>query len=249
MAFDPLQWWVPVLVAPLIGSFISVLVTRLPDGGAVVLGRSACPHCGHRLAARDLVPVLSWALNRGCCRYCTARLGLLYPGIEVGALVIAAWAATATSGWLLWATCGLGWTLIALAAIDLRHQILPNTLTLSLIPAGLLAVHLEAPASVADHAIGAVVGFTAFYLIAELYRWIRKREGLGLGDAKLFAAAGAWVSWWGLPGVLLVAASSALAVVLVRSLAGSRATLDLRLAFGPYLCLGLWIVWLYGPVM
>ena len=79
----PFSHWVPaLLMAPFVGSFIGVLITRLPVGGKVVLARSACPNCDHALGLRDLVPVLSWALLHGRCRHCGASIGFFYPGIE-----------------------------------------------------------------------------------------------------------------------------------------------------------------------
>jgi len=244
-----LYWLAPVLAAPLIGSFLGTLIQRLPAGRKVVFGRSSCPHCHHLLGLRDLVPILSWLVSRGRCRYCGARLGLFYPAIELAAIVVALWAVALLSGWLVWASCALGWTLLALVVIDQHHFTLPDALTLPLVPAGLAVAYLAAPDSLIDHGIGAAAGFAAFLLMGWAYRALRGREGLGLGDAKLLAAAGAWVAWQGLPGVVLLAAAAALAVVLVQSLAGRRLTLTSRVAFGPYLCFGTWLVWLYGPLV
>ena len=111
------HWLAPVAAAPFVGSFLGVIAERLPAGRPVLIARSACPACDHRLGARDLVPVLSWLFNRGRCRHCGAALGLFYPGIELAALVLALWAAAVVSGWLLWASCALGWVLLALAVI------------------------------------------------------------------------------------------------------------------------------------
>jgi hypothetical protein len=120
------------VVAPFVGSFLGVVVARLPEKRDVVGGRSRCPACGHVLGVRDLAPLLSWAVLRGRCRHCGARIGWIYPAVELGALGVAVWAASVVEGWLLWVSCGLGWTLLALAAIDLRHYLLPNALTLPL---------------------------------------------------------------------------------------------------------------------
>ncbi len=245
--FEP-QWLLAVLAAPFIGSFLGLVVYRLPVGARVVLGRSACPHCNHVHGPRDLVPFVSWLLSRGRCRHCAARISLFYPAIEVGALLVAVWAASALSGWLLWAGCALGWTLLALAVIDQRHLMLPDALTLPLIPAGLGVAYLIAPSLLPDHAIGAAAGFISFVFIGWAYRRLRGREGLGLGDAKLLAAAGAWVSWSGLPGVVLISALGALAAVLLASLAGRPVSLTSQVPFGSFLCAATWLVWLYGPL-
>jgi len=225
-----------------------MLVTRLPAGRAIAWGRSVCDHCGHKLSPADLVPIASWLAARGRCRYCGARITPLYLVLELGALGITIWAATVSEGWVLWASCVLGWYLLALVAIDFRDGLLPDALTLPLIPLGLLVAYLEDPASVWPHATGALAGFLVFALVRWLYRRLRSRDGLGLGDVKLLAAAGAFVSWEGLPSVVLIAAVAGLAMALVSAALGRRIALDQRLPFGPGLCLGLWLVWLYGPL-
>ena len=93
------------------------VVARLPEGRSVLRGRSACPHCGTVLGFLDLVPILGWTLARGRCRHCGAAVSWWYPAIEVAALAIAAWSLAVLPGWLAWAGCLLGWSLIALAAI------------------------------------------------------------------------------------------------------------------------------------
>lgn len=241
--------WFTLLLAPFIGSFLGVLITRLPVGEPVALSRSRCPSCRRTLAVRDLVPLLSWVLARGRCRSCGAALGWFYPLIEIAALAVAVWAWTVAAGLALWASCMLGWTLLALAWIDARHLILPDVLTLPLLAAGLAAAALLDGADVAGHAIGAALGFGVFWLVAVLYRLLRGRDGLGLGDAKLLAAAGAWVSWQGLPGVVLIAAASGLVAVLAAAAAGFAPEAARRIPFGPHLCLGIWLIWLYGPLM
>ena len=238
-----------LLISPFVGSFLGVLVLRLPRGEGVVAGRSRCPHCGTTLGVADLVPLLSYLARAGKCRHCGAKLSRLYPGIEAAALGVAAWAFwVLPGGWLVWAGAALGWALLALALIDLRHFLLPDVLTLPLIPAGLAVAWLVDPAKLLSHAIGAAAGFLAFAALAWGYRRLRGREGLGLGDAKLFAAAGAWVSWIGLGSVLLWAALPALAVTLVLGLRRGGLSARTPLPFGAYLAAGLWLTWLYGPL-
>ncbi len=171
-----------------------------------------------------------------------------YPAIELAALALAVWALAVLPGWLAWAGSALGWALLALALIDARHLILPDSLTLPLVPAGLLVAWVVDPGKLADHAFGAALGFAGIALIALVYRRLRGREGIGLGDAKLFAAAGAWVSWQGLPGVLLLAAASGLLGHLVAARLSGRGAGERELPFGPYVAAGVWLVWLYGPL-
>jgi leader peptidase (prepilin peptidase)/N-methyltransferase len=248
---DPIwtEWWLPVVAGPFVGSFLGVLITRLPAGEGVVAGRSRCPHCGHPLGPRDLVPLVSWVARGGRCRYCSQSLSVFYPAIELAAALVAGWAAAVVPGWPLWATCALGWTLLALAVIDQRHLLLPDELTLPLVAAGLIFAALLDADTAVDHVLGAVAGFAVLFVLAIVYKRLRGREGLGLGDAKLLAASGAWVSWSGLASVVLVASATALVVVLVRSVLRRRIIADERIPFGPYLCLATWLVWLYGPLM
>jgi leader peptidase (prepilin peptidase)/N-methyltransferase len=104
------------------------------------------------------------------------------------------------------------------------------------------------PGLVPGHMIGAAVGFATFALIGLAYRHLRGREGLGLGDAKLLAGAGAWLGWQALPGLVLIAAVSALALALAGALAGGRLSATTRVAFGSHLALAFWLVWLLGPL-
>ncbi len=237
-----------LLAAPCVGSFLGVLIMRLPAGRPVAWSRSACPHCGESLGARDLIPLVSWMANRARCRLCHARLSPFYPAIEGLALVIAVWSLAVVPGWPAWVTCGLGWALLCLAAIDWRHLLLPDSLTLPLIPIGLLVAWSLNPEQLLSHAIGAAVGFLLLWIIALTYRRLRDREGLGLGDAKLLAAAGAWLGWEGLPSVILLAAAAGLAAALLQARFAGPLDTQRPLPFGPYLAGAFWLVWLYGPL-
>jgi len=132
----------------------------------------------------------------------------------------------------------LGWA----SLIDARHLILPDWLTLPLIPAGWALAWLQEP-PLADRLIGSAAGFLSFAVIAWAYRRLRGRDGLGLGDAKLLAGAGAWAGWQALPSVVLVGSVAALAWVAVRRPDPSR-----PIPFGPALALGFWLVWWFGPL-
>ena len=226
-----------MLAAPFVGSVLGVLIRRLPAGRPVVVARSACEGCGAVLGPRDLVPLLSYAALRGRCRRCGAAIGWFHPAIELAAIGVAVWARLASGDW---ADCVLGWGLLALAWIDWDHFRLPDALTLPLIPIGLLA-HWD---DRLEHAVAAVAGYALFRAVAVTYLWLRQREGLGVGDAKLLAVAGAWVGVAGLPWVVFGGGVFGIVVALMR---GGAALRGGAIPFGPPLCLAIWLVRLYGP--
>jgi leader peptidase (prepilin peptidase)/N-methyltransferase len=121
-------------------------------------------------------------------------------------------------------------------------------LTLPLAACGLAVAWWLDAASLGEHAIGAAAGWLGFWLVARLYSALRRRAGLGGGDAKLMAAAGAWVGWQGLPSVILIGALAALAAVGVALILRRPFTSTTPIPFGPFLALGLWVTWLYGPL-
>ena len=241
--------WLILLASPFIGSFLGLLVDRIPQGRTVISGRSRCERCGHVLAARDLLPFASWLWLRGRCRYCKERIGLFAPAMELAALAIAIWAASETSGWIFAASCLFGWWLLVLAAIDWRTFILPDVLTLPLAVVGIVISYAIDPAGPTGHLIGALAGFLVFAALGFAYARLRGREGLGFGDAKLMAALGAWLSWQGLPTVLLLAAMTGLLFVLGRSVLHRRLAPAEPIPFGTFLAFAGWLVWLYGPLM
>ncbi len=242
------HWVFLLLAAPCVGSFLGLVAKRLPEGRAIAWARSRCPHCDAVLAWRDLIPILSWAVQRGACRTCGHRLSWRYPAVEIAALGIAVWSLAVTPGILAWASAVLGWNLLVLAMIDLRHLILPDEITLPLIPAGLAVTWSLNPDLLPHHAAGAVGGFLFVVLLRWAYGRIRGREGIGLGDAKLLAAAGAWVSWQGLSGIVLIAAALALAGHVIWNALIQPRDLTREIPFGPYLAAGFWLTWLYGPI-
>jgi leader peptidase (prepilin peptidase)/N-methyltransferase len=238
----------PLIVAPFIGSFLGVLIRGLPAGRPVVARRSACESCGHVLGPGEMVPIVSFVAQRGRCRHCGAQIAPMHLAVELAALGVAAWALTALpDASTLWAGCALGWTLLALGWIDWQHMILPDVLTLPLVLMGLAATWLLDPDAIADHACAAVLGYLAFRALEIGYRRLRGRDGLGQGDAKLLAAAGAWVGLGALPMVIFGGAVAGLGAALLLRLRGARVGAGTALPFGPPLALALWVVWLYGP--
>jgi len=240
------QHVIAVLFAPFVGSFLGVVIDRLPAGRPLVFGRSRCDHCQHQLRPLELIPLISYAWQKGRCTQCGQQLRLFYPMIELAAVLVVLSAAWVLSGGFFWLSLGLGWCLLILAVIDYRHLILPDVITLPLIPLGLAVAYWLRPEAILAHVIGAALGFLALALIAWLYRYFRGRDGLGLGDAKLLAAAGAWLGWQALSGIVLMAAVMALIVALAASIFGDRLRATSEVAFGPYLALAFWASWLFG---
>lgn len=235
--------------APFVGTFLSLVVKRLPRGRAIVFGRSSCEACGTGLAWYQMVPLVSWLWQRGRCRECGARFGPFYPLVELAALAIAVWSVWMTEPPVSIITAGLGFWLLALALIDYKHFLLPDRLTLPLIPLGLIVIAILNPGRLLDHIGAALLGAAALYALAHLYRALRGREGLGMGDVKLMAAAGSWVGVAGLPSVLLIASVSALLFLMPEALLKRRLRAGGKIPFGTFLCLGLFVTWLHGPIV
>ena len=240
------DWVLPVLAAPIAGSFAGVLARRLPRGAPVLVARSVCESCNARLGPLDLVPLVSYAALRGRCRHCSAPIGWFHPAMELAAILVAVWAACLFTGPMLWASCLLGWTLLTLAVCDAASFRLPDALTLPLVLMGLAVTWFLAPEATTDHALAAALGYLAFRGIAAAYQRLRGAPGLGQGDAKLMAAAGAWVGLAVLPDVVLVAALAGLAYAGVLALRGRALTARTRLPFGPCLAIATWLAWLYA---
>ena len=160
-----------------------------------------------------------------------------------------AWAEAVTPwGPILAASLALGWALACLAVIDLTVFRLPDALTLPLAVGGLAMAAVLPGRPLADHLAGAAAGWGGLTLLAIGYRRWRGRDGIGAGDAKLLAAAGAWLGWAALPSVILIACAATFAWLAVAALLRGPGVLAGRLAFGAPLCLATWIVWLHGPL-
>lgn len=253
MAELPPTWLVLLVASPAMGSFLGTVVLRSDNSRSILSGRSHCDGCGHVLAGWDMIPIVSWLVLNRRCRYCQRELSLLYPAIEIAAAVPVLWAASVTSGLVLVASAILGWILLVLALIDWKALRLPDYLTLLLLGTGLGTALVFDRSNFLGHIVGCVAGFLVFAGLALAYRHLRKRDGLGLGDAKMLAGLGAWVSWEGLPTVILFAALVAIGAACVRAFVLGKDVLPAagtdRIPFGPFLALAGWIVWLYGPLM
>lgn len=234
--------WMPPLLGGLVGlavgSFVAALLLRWPQGRTLG-GRSRCDGCSAALGAAELVPLLSFAAQRGRCRRCGARIDPRHPLLEAAGALVGAVALAVAPGWTGAAGALLGWFLLALGALDAEHRWLPDRLTLPLAALG-LAFGLGAPG---DRLIGLGAGFGSLWLIAWGYRRWRGREGLGGGDPKLFGALGAWLGWPALPPLLLAAAMLGLAAVLLARLRGERVAADDALPLGSLLAAAAFPLW------
>jgi leader peptidase (prepilin peptidase)/N-methyltransferase len=244
----PLQSILVTLAGPVIGSFAATVAERRAAGVSPWRGRSRCAVCGHALAIKDLVPIASWFALGGRCRYCRSAIGRFEPAVEALALAIAIAAAAGFGDGQVWLAAGLGWALLAIAAADARAMVVPDLFVLPLTLAGLAATAWLAPDRLASHALAAVGALALFFAIRFGYRRLRGREGLGLGDAKLMAAAGAWLGPEPLPIVVLAAALAALAVTGLRQWREGRIDPAAPVPFGAYLAPAIWLVWLADPV-
>ena len=239
------------LLGLIFGSFIAAVTVRMPRDEDIVVARSRCMSCGEPLKPWQLVPVLSWLAQRGRCALCGAAVSPRYILIECGAAAIGVWAALwgHDVGWIMVAvTAALGWQLLLIALIDAENFWLPDELTLPLIATGLIAGAVIARGWPVSQIVGAVAGFSILWLLAEVYRRVRGREGLGGGDPILFAGAGAWVGWQGLPSVLLWACAAGFSIVLTLLITRRKVEMTQKLPFGTFLAIGIWLTWLYGPL-
>ncbi len=236
-----------MLLAPCVGSFIGLAAERLPRGRGIIAGRSSCTGCAAQLRWCELIPIFSWISQAGRCRRCGSAIGWTALISELAALAIALWVMlTLPPGeWL--PGLALGWSLLLLSLIDLKTMLLPDRITLPLLVGGLFAAAVLSPARLSEHALGAAIGFLSLTALALLYERARGHAGLGGGDAKLFAAIGAWIGWMGLPSALFIAGVVGIGHAALRG--GGRLTGADRIPFGPALALGGWIVWLHGPLV
>ena len=260
--------WVALGFGLCAGSFLNVVIHRLPKmlerewrvqcaelaGTAppeaqpynLVVPRSACPGCGRRIPARQNIPLLSWFLLRGRCAACGAPISVRYPVVEVAGGVVAAYAAwrygptLAALGAMLFC-----WSLIALTAIDLDTQMLPDDITPPLLWTG-LAFNLDATfARLGPAVIGAIAGYLTLWSVYWGFKLVTGKEGMGYGDFKLLAAIGAWLGWQMLPLVILLS-SIVGALVGITLIAFAGHGRDKPIPFGPYLAAAGAIALLWG---
>jgi leader peptidase (prepilin peptidase)/N-methyltransferase len=274
-ASTPLFAGVVFVLGLLVGSFLNVVIHRLPvmlergwrreclalDGKEppaeapynLVVPRSACTSCKAPIGALQNIPVLSWLLLGGRCRSCKARISARYPLVELFTAVLSAAVAwTFGFGWASAAALVLTWFLVSLACIDIDTQLLPDNLTLPLLWLGLLVALLlpyhtgaRLPVDLSDAVIGAMAGYLALWSVYHLFRLLTGKEGMGYGDFKLFAALGAWLGWQMLLPIILIAAFSG-TVIGILMIAVRGRDRNIPIPFGPYLAVAGWIALMWG---
>ena len=252
-----------------IGSFLNVVIHRLPKmmerewqtQCAALRGEpppapsrynlaapaSSCPGCGHRITALENIPLVSYLALRGKCSACGAAIGVRYPIVEALAGAAAAYCAWHYGfGVAALAAMLFCWCMIALTFIDVDTQLLPDSITLPLLWAGLLLNLRGTFADLPSAVIGAVAGYLVLWLVYWLFKLATGKEGMGFGDFKLLAAIGAWLGWKMLPLVIL-ASSLVGAVVGIGLIALARRGRDVPIPFGPYLAGAGLIALFWGP--
>jgi leader peptidase (prepilin peptidase)/N-methyltransferase len=264
---------IPAIVAAifglLIGSFLNVVVHRLPimrqreidnyiadkegkplpfpDRYNLMVPRSACPHCGHQITALENIPIVSWLFLRGKCSSCKAPISARYPVVEAVSGILSGlliW--HFGSGWLGLATLVFTYLLISMTLIDVDHKELPDDLTYPLLWLGLL-VNLDGGfVPLRDAVLGAVGGYMVLWVVARAYQLVRGQIGMGEGDFKLLAALGAWFGWKMLPALILLS-SFVGAAIGIAMIAIGRTKKGQHIPFGPYLAGAGMIALFYGP--
>jgi leader peptidase (prepilin peptidase) / N-methyltransferase len=252
-----------------IGSFLNVVIHRLPkmmerqwraecaelagqeappaERYNLVLPRSACPACGHLITALENIPLLSYAVLRGKCAGCGARISPRYPAVEALTAALSAYVAW-RFGFGIAAAAALlfTWAMIALTFIDLDTYYLPDSITLPLLWLGLLLNLGGTYATLPSAIIGAAAGYLSLWSVYWVFKWATGKEGMGYGDFKLLAAIGAWLGWQMLPLTILLSSLVGAAIGIVLIIFAGRGR-SVPIPFGPYLAIAGMIALLHGP--
>jgi len=245
MQVQPSVWILPLFglfLGAILGSFIATLALRWPEGRSIVTGRSACDGCGRTLVAPDLIPIVSFIVFRGRARCCGNAIAPLHPITEILAAFIGATAFLVAPPPEAIAGASFGWLLLTLALLDWRHYWLPERLTYGLGIVGLIVGWAGIGAPLPDRIIAGLVGFAAFEAVRVGYRRLCHRDGMGAGDARLFAGIGLWLGWRPLPLVLLCASLTGLLYAML-VVARRREPIG-KVPFGSFLALSGWATWL-----
>ncbi len=258
------------LVGLLVGSFLNVVIYRLPKMMEnewrsqcisllepekeqtaatpfnLATPASRCPHCDHRIRPWENIPLLSYLLLRGRCSSCKNRISMRYPIIElICGLLTAVVAWHFGFGWQALAAMVFSWSLIALTMIDFDHQLLPDNITLPLLWLGLLLSINELFVDSHTSLIGAAAGYLALWSVYWLFKLLTGKEGMGYGDFKLLALLGAWMGWQMLPVIILLSSvvGAVVGIILILSRGRDR---NIPIPFGPYLAAAGWLALIWG---
>jgi leader peptidase (prepilin peptidase) / N-methyltransferase len=254
-----------------VGSFLNVVIHRLPrlmqrewevqcaelrgetpapaPTFNLLTPRSTCPHCGHRITALENIPVLSYLALRGRCSACAKPIGARYPVVEALSGMLSAYAAWHFGfGISAMAALLFVWALAALTFIDFDTQMLPDSITLPLLWAGLLFNLGGVFTDLQSAVVGAAAGYLVLWSVYWLFKLATGKEGMGYGDFKLLGAIGAWLGWKMLPVVILLSScvGAAVGIVLVVSARHGR---NVPIPFGPYLAGGGLIALFWGQTL
>lgn len=211
----------------------------------LAIPRSRCPQCRHQLAAWQLIPLVSYLILRGHCEFCRQRISLQYPLVEfitaittVAVFIKFGWQLPVAPAWLL------TWGLIVLSGIDWKTQLLPDNITLSLLWIGLLVNTVTVFTPLSDAVMGASAGYILLWGVAHVFKFIRKKPGMGHGDFKMLAMLGAWLGLSAMLHLLLLAIALSLIVNLCLLL-GKKIAFNQPLPFGPWLAIAGWLVLMF----
>ena len=210
---------------------------------------SACPHCGHKLHAWENIPVISYLFLKAKCSSCGSKISMQYPAVEL-ITAIASLLAAYTFGVTIQTVAALffTWALITLTLIDLKTQLLPDSITLPLLWLGIFLSLFDVFTDLTSSVIGAMAGYMILWSVYQLFKLLTGKEGMGFGDFKLLAALGAWVGYSYLPQIILV--SSVVGSVFgIAMLIIGKTRQQQPIPFGPYLAVAGWVALLWGETI
>ena len=231
-----------IILGGLWGSFANVCIYRLPLDKGVVSGRSYCPKCKKQITWKDNIPIISYFLLNGKCRKCKKPISSQYALVEFLSIlffIIIYFLYGITLTTLLLMVLSLSFIIIFF--IDLKHFIIPNEITFSMMALGFIKsfdpnLNSLFPNYI-NSLIGGLLGYGIIWSIIFFYKQVRKKEGMGLGDAKLFGVIGFWFGWLAIPFIIFLSSIIALLSVVPSLLKNSR-TMSSQIPFGPYIILG-----------
>ena len=228
-----------ILLGGIFGSFANVCIYRLPIEQNVIYGRSFCPECKKKIAWFDNIPIISFIILKAKCRNCEFKISLNYFIVESLSIlffcVIFIFFGISLTTLLLWL---LYLSFVIIFFIDLKHFIIPNEITFPLMALGFVKSFDPNINSIfpnyLNSLIGGLIGYLIIYLIIFFYKYVRKKEGMGLGDAKLFAVIGFWFGWISIPFIIFL--SSIIALISISpNLINKSKNISSEIPFGPYI--------------